>query len=136
MMNRNKQLRMWGSCLRGHAQGGLQYGLCDEPDTARYNRMMEIALELLDKTYDIDEEQAEGVARKLMDKTPGLSEEEAMETAYDLLGKGETISDERVKAWGEELLAMAEIGVVDGHANMFDLNRYLAVKEMGQEMLK
>lgn len=59
-----------------------------------------------------------------------------METAYDLLGKGETISDERVKAWGEELLAMAEIGVVDGHANMFDLNRYLAVKEMGQEMLK
>ena len=127
---------MWGSCLRGHAQGGLQYGLCDEPDTARYNRMMEIALELLDKTDDIDEEQAEGVARKLMDKTPGLSEEEAMETAYDLLGKGETISDERVKAWGEELLAMAEIGVVDGHANMFDLNRYLAVKEMGQEMLK
>lgn len=71
MMNRNKQLRMWGSCLRGHAQGGLQYGLCDEPDTARYNRMMEIALELLDKTDDIDEEQAEGVARKLMDKTPG-----------------------------------------------------------------
>lgn len=136
MMNRNKQLRMWGSCLRGHAQGGLQYGLCDEPDTARYNRMMEIALELLDKTDDIDEEQAEGVARKLMDKTPGLSEEEAMETAYDLLGKGETISDERVKAWGEELLAMAEIGVVDGHANMFDLNRYLAVKEMGQEMVK
>ena len=60
-MNRNKQLRMWGSCLRGHATGGLQYGLCDEPDTARYNRMMEIAMELLDKTDDIDEEQAEGV---------------------------------------------------------------------------
>ena len=55
-MNRNKQLRMWGTCLRGHATGGLQYGVCDEPDTARYNRMMEIAEELLDKTDDIDEE--------------------------------------------------------------------------------
>ena len=87
-MNRNKQLRMWGSCLRGHATGGLQYGLCDEPDTARYNRMMEIAMELLDKTDDIDEEQAEGVAQKLMAKTPGMTEEAAMEMAYDLLGKG------------------------------------------------
>ena len=35
-----------------------------------------------------------------------------------------------------ELVAIAEVGVVDGHANMFDLNRYLAVKDMGQEMLK
>ena len=135
-MNRNKQLRMWGTCLRGHATGGLQYGLCDEPDTARYNRMIEIAMELLDKTDDIDEEQAEGVAQKLMTKTPGLSEEDAMEMAYDLLGRGETIADEQIKAWGEELIAIAEVGVVDGHANMFDLNRYLAVKDMGQEMLK
>lgn len=135
-MNRNKQLRMWGSCLRGHAQGGLQYGVCDEPDTARYNRMMEIALELLDKTDDIDEEQAEGVAKKLMDKTPGMSEEEALEAAYDLLGKGESIADEQIKAWGQELLDMAAVGVVDGHANMFDLNRYLAVQEMGRDMLK
>lgn len=135
-MNRNKQLRMWGSCLRGHAQGGLQYGVCDEPDTARYNRMMEIALELLDKTDDIDEEQAEGVAKKLMDKTPGVSEEEALEAAYDLLGKGESIADEQIKAWGQELLDMAAVGVVDGHANMFDLNRYLAVQEMGRDMLK
>lgn len=135
-MNRNKQLRMWGSCLRGHAQGGLQYGVCDEPDTARYNRMMEIALELLDKTDDIDEEQAEGVAKKLMDKTPGMSEEAALEAAYDLLGKGESIADEQIKAWGQELLDMAAVGVVDGHANMFDLNRYLAVQEMGRDMLK
>lgn len=135
-MNRNKQLRMWGSCLRGHAQGGLQYGLCDEPDTARYDRMMEIALELLDKTVEIDEEQAEGIAHKLMEKTPGMSEEEAMEMACDLLGQGETIPDEQIKAWGQELLDMAEIGVVEGHASMFDLNRYLAVQEMGRDMLK
>ena len=65
-MNRNKQLRWWGTNLRGLATGGLQYGLGDEPDQARYNRMMEIAQELLDKTDDIDEEQAEGVAQKLM----------------------------------------------------------------------
>ena len=135
-MNRNKQLRMWGSCLRGHATGGLQYGLCDEPDTARYNRMMEIAMELLDKTDDIDEEQAEGVAQKLMTKTPGLSEEDAMEMAYDLLGRGEVLSEEQVKAWGEELVRIAEIGVVEGHANRFDLNRYLAVKDMGEAMQK
>ena len=135
-MNRNKQLRMWGTCLRGHATAGLQYGLCDEPDTARYNRLMEIATELLDKTDDIDEEQAEGVAQKLMTKTPGMSDEDAMEMAYDLLGKGETIADEQIKTWGEELVAIAEVGVVDGHANMFDLNRYLAVKDMGLEMQK
>lgn len=135
-MNRNKQLRMWGSCLRGHAQGGLRYGLCDEADTARYNRMMEIALELLDKTDEIDEEQAEGVAKKLMEKTPSMSEETALEMAYDLLGKGESIADEQIRAWGQELLDMAEVGVVDGHANMFDLNRYLAVQEMGRDMLK
>lgn len=135
-MNRNKQLRMWGTCLRGHAQGGLQYGVCDEPDTARYNRMMEIALELLDKTVEIDEEQAEGVARKLMDKTPGMSEEDAMEMACDLLGQSESIADEQIRAWGQELLDMAAVGVVDGHANMFDLNRYLAVQEMGRDMLK
>ena len=135
-MNRNKQLRMWGTNLRGLATGGLQYGLGDEPDQARYNRMMEIAQELLDKTDDIDEEQAEGVAQKLMTKTPGLSEEDAMEMAYDLLGRGEVLSDEQVKTWGEELVAMAEIGVVEGHASMFDLNRYLAVKDMGQEMQK
>ena len=71
-MNRNKQLRWWGTNLRGLATGGLQYGLGDEPDQARYNRMMEIAQELLDKTDDIDEEQAEGVAQKLMTKTPGI----------------------------------------------------------------
>lgn len=135
-MNRNKQLRMWGTCLRGHAQAGLQYGVCDEPDTARYNRMMEIALELLDKTVEVDEEQAEGVAHKLMEKTPGMSEDDAMEMACDLLGQGESIADEQIKAWGQELLDMAEIGVVDGHANMFDLNRYLAVQEMGRDMQK
>ena len=46
------------------------------------------------------------------------------------------IADEQVKAWGEELVAIAEVGVVDGHANMFDLNRYLAVKDMGEAMQK
>lgn len=135
-MNRNKQLRMWGTCLRGHAQAGLLYGVCDEPDTARYNRMMEIALELLDKTVEIDEEQAEGVAKKLMDKTPGMSEEDAMEMACDLLGQGEGVSDEQLGVWGQELMDMAAIGVAEGHANMFDLNRYLAVQEMGRDMQK
>lgn len=135
-MNRNKQLRMWGTCLRGHAQAGLQYGLCDEPDTARYNRMMEIALELLDKTVEVDEEQAEGVAHKLMEKTPGMSEDDAMEMACDLLGQGEGVSDEQLGVWGQELMDMAAIGVVEGHANMFDLNRYQAVMEMGRDMQK
>ena len=93
-------------------------------------------MELLDKTDDIDEEQAEGVAQKLMTKTPGLSEEDAMEMAYDLLGRGEVLSEEQVKAWGEELVQIAEIGVVEGHANMFDPNRYLAVKDMGEAMQK
>ena len=133
-MNRNKQLRWWGKNLRGLAQGGLLYGLRDEPDMARYNRMMEIAQELLDKTAEIDEEQAESVAQKLLGKNAGMTEEEAMSMALDLLGGSDDISDEQVKTWGKERVEMAEIGVVEGHETMFDLSRYQSVLEMGKEM--
>ena len=50
--------------------------------------------------------------------------------------KGYATIEELIADPAVELVDIADIGVVDGHANMFDLNRYLAVKDMGLEMQK
>ena len=134
-MDWNECLETWGSLLRSLAQGGLLYSEGGETDMARYRRMQEIAQALLDGSHSVSGEQVQAKADELRSRVPSLTGEQADALARELLGKkAVSVAEEQVRAWGEELLAMADASLEDGLENLYDIGRYEVVRDLGRKM--
>ena len=134
-MDWNERLSTWGTLLRSLAQGGLLYSEGGETDLVRYRRMQEIAQALLDGSDSVSDAQVAEMAAGLRGRVESLTEEQADALARELLGKkAVSVAEEQVRAWGEELLAMADASLEDGLENLYDIGRYEVVRDLGRKM--
>jgi len=131
---REEQLAIWGKQLQGLAQGGLCYGVGDEPDLARYRRMKEIAQLLIEGAGSASDGQVREMAEKLR-LSGGMPAEQAERLAREVLGKKETaLEDAQLRAWGAELVEMAQVGLEEGSDSPFDIDRYKVVLQLGETL--
>lgn len=130
-------LNIWGKDLQGLAQGGLLYGEGGEDDKARYARIKEIAKQLLESTAATraDDGQVAVMIASLRQRVPGLTEEQAEAMAREVLGETAGVSADQVRAWGAELVKMAETALDGGELeNPFDIDRYEVIRQVGGNM--
>ena len=83
-MDWNEYLSTWGVRLRSLAQGGLYYGEGGEADIPRYQRMQEIARELVEASEAVSDEQVAEMADARL--------EEGLENLYDV-GRFEAVRE-------------------------------------------
>lgn len=133
-MDWNEYLNTWGVRLRSLAQGGLYYGEGGEEDIPRYQRMQEIARELVEGSDSVSDEQVAEMARNLRRQAASLTEADADALARQLLGKKTGLAREQVRAWGAELAEMAEARLAGDLENLYDIGRFEAVRELGAQM--
>ena len=132
----NECLTTWGTSLRGLAQGGICYGQDGADGAARYGRLREIALELLKCDGGEEDSRIGGMIPVLLKREPSMSREEAAALARELLGLPEPVSlgEEQVRAWGAEIVALAEAGLEGDLESPFDIDRYQAIRQLGGKM--
>lgn len=133
-MDWNEYLSTWGVRLRSLAQGGLYYGEGGEADIPRYQRMQEIARELVEASEAVSDEQVAEMAQSLRRQAASLTEADADALARQLLGKKEGVAQEQVRVWGRELAEMADARLEEGLENLYDVGRFEAVRELGAQM--